>query len=103
MARYIDADLLKDEYYELYHHGTMAVKSVLSVFVNLLDNQPTSDVAEVKHGEWVYKKLNDGYFHDSFCCSLCGREALFDRFCMGELSDFCPNCGAKMDGGKHDN
>ena len=28
-----------------------------------------ADYAEVKHGEWVYKKLNDGYFHDR-----CGNE-----------------------------
>ena len=44
-------------------------------------------------GEWITNK--DGYSH----CSECG----FSFGCIAcphEETDFCPNCGAKMDGGK---
>ena len=86
MARYIDADELNDEYYELFHHGTMAVKMALPVFVDLLDKQPTADVVEVEHGHW-----ENGMF-----CSVCGY--LYDTGEYTNAKDYCPNCGAKMDG-----
>ncbi len=47
MARYIDADELDLEYYDLFTHGTMAVKGVLQIFKDLLDKQPTADVVKV--------------------------------------------------------
>ena len=53
MARYIDADELDLEYYGLSIHGTMAVKSVLDVFKNLLDKQPTADVVSME----AYKQV----------------------------------------------
>lgn len=50
-------------------------------------------------GEWVYDHHNDEH-----TCSVCGRKALCDDYVgidwqMEVLSDFCPNCGAKMKGG----
>ena len=69
MAKYIDADELELEYYDLSIHGTMAVKSVLPVFAELLKKQPTADVAEVvrcrncMHCEIVIDQFdNDWYF-----------------------------------------
>ena len=44
----------------------------------------TADVAEVKHGEWFL----DGR------CSECLVNPLTTH------KNYCPNCGAKMDGGK---
>ena len=54
--------------------------------------------APVKHGEWEYKPNLGGYK-----CSLCGQQAPF--WCMAStqnLTNYCPYCGAKMDGGKDD-
>ena len=52
------------------------------------------EYAEVKHGEW-----NDNIFGFSNVCMECG--AIVERTCIknnsGELN-YCPNCGAKMDG-----
>lgn len=45
--RFIDADELELEYYDLSIHGTIAVKSVLPIFADLLEKQPTADVVEV--------------------------------------------------------
>lgn len=47
--------------------------------------QPAADVVEVKHGKWIED-------HEFFKCSECGY--LTDY----RLSNFCPDCGAKMDG-----
>ena len=51
-----------------------------------LDDAPTADVAEVKHGEWKWDKR----FAD-YTCNLCGNWDL-------KTPNYCPNCGAKMDG-----
>lgn len=39
-------------------------------------------------------------FHGKNRCSLCGCFALCEKPFREELSNYCPNCGAKMDGGK---
>lgn len=82
MERYIDADELELEYYDLSIHGTMAVKSVLPIFTDLLKKQPTADVVEVvlcrecvKHGkrECIVNRKMSLYDHvtttkaDAFC------------------------------------
>ena len=60
-----------------------------------IDLMPDADVAPVVHGHWV----------DECKCSACGEmsyeEAKSDETdpnCYYVLSDYCPNCGAKMDG-----
>ena len=66
---------------------------------------PTLDYAPVRHGEWI-KDKDDLYWGNHFIhrnCSLCGGEAHINRFGTAYiLSNYCPNCGAKMDGGKED-
>ena len=62
---------------------------------NCKDYIPTADVAEVKHGEWAW--IAD----DSPMCTYCGK--VFDTNDDADAGItwlYCPNCGAKMDGGK---
>ena len=49
-----------------------------------------ADYAEVKHGMWLHK-------NGETICSVCGGEALMDE--VYYKSPFCPDCGAKIDGG----
>ena len=57
---------------------------------------PTADVVEVRHGEW-YRHDKKKHGDTCYYCSVCEKMALAD--CMiWELSDYCPHCGAKMDG-----
>ena len=66
-----------------------------------IEYTPTSDVEEVKHGEWIRYWDND-YLCWSHKCSVCGNSPLAKEGTMHDevLSPYCPNCGAKMDGSK---
>lgn len=64
--------------------------------VQLLDailDAPTADVVEVRHGEW--KICSDGYYP---YCSRCRYEPEISTRYSNNLTPYCPNCGAKMDG-----
>lgn len=54
-------------------------------------NIPASDVAPVKHGHWI----NENFYTR---CSVCGNMAIYDKYGQEVESDYCPRCGAKMDG-----
>ena len=60
--------------------------------MNVLDEMPAADVEPVKHGHWINENF---YTH----CSACGKMAIYDKYGQEVESDYCPNCGAKMDGG----
>lgn len=50
--------------------------------------------AEPKHGEWIEERniTTDGKGYTAYRCSVCQCAVLT------KLYNFCPNCGAKMDG-----
>lgn len=56
-----------------------------------------ADVVPVMHGQWIDNGAN-GYKW-AFVCSLCG---YVDGHPFDNRHNFCPNCGAKMDGGDND-
>jgi hypothetical protein len=49
---------------------------------------PTVDAVEVVHGRWIVEN------EESIRCSEC----CFNRATIKMPMDYCPNCGAKMDG-----
>ena len=55
---------------------------------NIMDI-PAADVAPVRHGRWI---MHDDEFGLTCECSVCHIETMGD-------GNYCPNCGAKMDGG----
>ncbi len=55
---------------------------------------PVADVKTVKHGEWAKRRVQNRYE-----CSCCHSPATITIAFTEYLSDFCPSCGAKMDGG----
>ncbi len=56
--------------------------------IDAFDTLPTVEADPVKHGHWVYGEFGTPH------CSECGKEIK-----PNDVSPFCPNCGAKMDGG----
>ena len=94
MARYIDADKVMEEIKRIGGHNlcgwsTIGVKA-------LIDRQPTADVVEVKHGEWI-DKPSGRYLHIASWCSVCGNKSGIGGIESNRHKPFCPNCGAKMD------
>lgn len=61
---------------------------------------PAVDAVEVRHGRWTRKRTveHDGELY----CSLCGEAALFIDWREEWKSNFCPYCGARMDGRRED-
>ena len=55
---------------------------------------PAADVVPVVRGRWIHdgRRIESGI--DWCHCSECGKS---DNFCA--RTNYCPNCGAKMEGG----
>ena len=66
-----------------------------------IDAIPAADVVEVRHGEWSAKRL-DNFRKYKVTCTVCSAEYIGNYDSYDEPSDFnyCPNCGAKMNGGE---
>lgn len=62
----------------------------VDIFLACVKVFPTADVAPVRHGHWT--ECNYGL---TFECSECKYPTEYN------LTDYCPNCGAKMDGDKN--
>lgn len=61
----------------------------------VLDTVPTADVQEVRHGKW---ELIDECANEGIYCSNCHKKVYRAKYANQKVkSNFCPNCGAKMD------
>lgn len=56
--------------------------------LRIYDSVPSADVVKVKHGRWI--KQDETFLN--FQCSACGVRNHHTQW------DYCPCCGAKMDG-----
>ena len=98
MAEYIERETvikaLKDNVTEMechiYFGSNLGVpKDEIEDIVNEI---PVADVEPVKHGEWKEITIHNGCTYDYDCvCSECRRGG-------HPFDNYCPNCGAKMDG-----
>ena len=77
--RLIDADKLKERAYQM-RFDTRITDGGLALINYLLSEEPTVD--HVKHGRWM-----------GTVCSACG-----ESFSEYYDCNYCPNCGARMDG-----
>lgn len=60
---------------------------------------PAADVAPVVHGKWVHSRYDrSSEQFDVVKCSRCGLEAYAMAYHVRD-GNYCPNCGARMDGG----
>ena len=63
-----------------------------------INDAPTVDAEPVRHGRWIncvnYNKIDDAINYGYTICSVCEKLQQY-----GYKAKYCPNCGAKMDGG----
>lgn len=112
MSRYIDIEPLMTpdnivEEREDTGIDELPYKIRYGLNIDVIRNAPTADVVEVRHGEWVVDAYKGDeivripyvvHEHNEPYCSLCGTYALLDGKEDYVPSNFCPRCGAKMDG-----
>lgn len=55
----------------------------------VLHDLPAADVAPVRHGRWLCVDTDTEQF---FLCNRCKKKEYWE-------SNYCPNCGCRMDGG----
>jgi hypothetical protein len=76
--------------------GSMTALTRLERAYAEIREMPAADVAEVVHGRWIKEDFLSDDVNNAEKCSQCGE--LIGWF--GNLPNYCPNCGAKMDGGE---
>lgn len=93
MSEYIDRQALLDAIPPTKEDKQISLYGAVADFISLVCDVPAADVAPVVHGKWV---TIDGVSR----CSECGYIPAYDS-AIDDLfySPYCPNCGAKMDGG----
>ena len=73
--------------------GTALVGKGLSYYgelIGCIEDARAANVAEVVHGRWIWNEEGEIDWEQFYRCSNCGDKEYWE-------SNFCPNCGAKMD------
>lgn len=98
MTEYIELEALMRRIKEIHcaecdnYHGVRCRACWVDDTLGYIDSEPPADVAPVVHGRWE---------PGNPICPVCGgnkfKDLDADIWCDWQ-PDFCPNCGAKMDG-----
>lgn len=98
MAEYIKREALLDS---ICHEtcGIAFCGATNCAFMAKVCSAPVADVAPVVHARWIHSRYEDcSEQFELVKCSQCNHEAYAMAFYV-RGGNYCPNCGAKMDGG----
>ena len=90
MSDYIERESVLSHYKKC---SFAMVKAVIAY----IEDIPAADVAPVVHGTWEKTPT-----YGVLMCSACSDCYIYENFLDGKKWNFCPECGAKMDGGDDD-
>lgn len=83
------------EFYRFYELPNIAISRE-----NFEKMKPLEDVAPVRRGRWITTRTQE---HDGeMYCNQCDCDAPTEGDYRQVKTNFCPHCGAKMDGGDGD-
>lgn len=89
MAEYIERETAI-AWFMPYAHAGESIDA--DVVISDIKGMKAADVAPVVHGRWIPTKAP--FMNECKDCSVCGYRTVW-----GHRYNYCPNCGAKMDGG----
>ena len=104
MTKYIELEALKNRFAkrlvwlkkDIHDEYSLGLYDGCEYDAKLIDEISVADVAPVRHGRWEKKSGLDS-------CSECGKTCPYDvqaDVIEYWACNYCPNCGAKMDGGE---
>ena len=129
MTKYIELEALKNRFAkrldwlkkDIHDEYSLGLHDGCEYDTKLIDEIPTADVAPVRHGRWILEahdeRVNYRWNVTAECSECCdeqkeiwagffpnvpptiARDVALVSAESVKLSNYCPNCGAKMDGG----
>ena len=91
MVEYIEQEAVIDLITRRYENPEICTQEINSI--------PAADVAPVVHARWIHSRYEDcSEQFELVKCSQCNHEAYAMAFYV-RGGNYCPACGAKMDGG----
>lgn len=97
MAEYIEREAINRICFMDYFLVDGEVRTESVALVRDIEKLPAADVAPVVHGDWIPCFDDEDRWRQGFAqCSNCGGEYYA---CTIHNLSYCPNCGARMDGG----
>lgn len=99
MAEYIDKQAFNDAIREAIRRYPSTFYNGLETARRIAHDMDTADVQPVRHGRWIIDREfgNDVMSNEQMLiCSECGKGIFWGK------RPYCPNCGARMDGGETD-
>lgn len=104
MAEYISREALMSKCNDIWDNADETTQTgvdtinAIGKITDFIESLPTADVQPVKRGRWIdiyeWAKMHDSRpsgMYIYYWCSECQKE-------QEKKSNFCPNCGARMDG-----
>ena len=126
MAEYIEREALIRRIKEIHcaecdsYHGVRCRACWVDDTLNYIDSEPAADVSPVRHGRWILEahdeRVNYRWNVTAECSECCdeqkeiwagffpnvpppiARDAALVSAESVKLSNYCPNCGCRMDG-----
>ena len=108
MAEYIEREAVIKEIAEVQDKSSTGFEDVAYYrAIQIIREQPTSDVQPVKRGYWKTIMMSEGTGWDlsytggrdevlEYNCSVCGKANILDEFGEDFLPPYCPFCGADL-------
>ena len=67
--------------------GKISTADAFAIAIRRVKKLPAMDAVPVRQGKWIYREDDLTYWWE---CSICSD-------CESKKSQYCPNCGARMD------